>query len=471
MAVEALAIWQAAVDAVRGDAAVQAAVEWDGQQLTVMGDPYPLAADGRILVVGAGKAAPAMGKGLVEALPFIDGLEDSTNAGGRLLGWLNVPGESIDQLPTGRIHLHPARPHGINLPTAAAVEGTHEIRRLLRAAGPKDLVVVLLSGGGSSLLVEPVAGLELRNKISITQALSESGATIHELNAVRRCLSTVKGGGLLNRCRADHAVALIISDVLDNDLSVIASGPTVASEDAEVAARNADAVVERLLSHRPELAVEARSAVGRWLQSRREGSGDGPGSHCANYILANNATAVDAAGTEAVRRGWNYLMMSHRSSEGDAAEVGRAMARLLLDVDSGSRTEAVDCWIFGGEPTVDLRGAAGGRLGSGGRNQHLVAAAADELIRAGADALRGYDFCLVSAGTDGEDGTTSVAGAWLDREGLRELARRPEAVADALAAFDSHTLFRGLGATVDSGPTGTNVCDVRILLRRPVPPS
>ena len=216
---DALKIWQAGVDAVASDRLVHDVVRNEHGIIQIGELRIPANEVGRILVVGTGKA----GAGMSIALEEIFG--DSFGLNGRLEGWVNVPAGCERELDF--IHLHPARPQGVNEPTEAGCEGTRRMLKIVESAHPNDLCICVISGGGSALMPAPTAGIRLEDKVYVTRHLSAAGASIDQLNTVRKELSDVKGGGLLKSCRAGRLVTLIISDVLGDALDVIASGPTV----------------------------------------------------------------------------------------------------------------------------------------------------------------------------------------------------------------------------------------------------
>ncbi|MEN6457716.1 MAG: glycerate-2-kinase family protein [Thermoguttaceae bacterium] len=225
---DAVQIWRAGVDAVQPQRLVPAWLRVEGRTLVVgqvanaaSCQSLPLDSIGRIAVVGGGKA----GQGMARAVEAV--LGPDLMAEKRLVGWVNVPAGDLGQPPTQRIHLHPARPVGVNEPTAEGVAGAEEMLRLVASLGPDDLCLCLLSGGGSALMPAPVEGIALADKVAVTRHLSAAGANIEQLNTVRKQLSRIKGGGLLRACRAGRLVSLVISDVLGDRLDLIASGPTV----------------------------------------------------------------------------------------------------------------------------------------------------------------------------------------------------------------------------------------------------
>jgi hydroxypyruvate reductase len=313
------------------------------------------------------------------------------------------------------------------------------------------LCLGLISGGGSALLPAPVPGVSLAEKAAVTQLLSAAGANIEELNTVRKQLSRVKGGGLARACRAGRLVSLIISDVLGDPLDVIASGPTV--PDSRTAA-DALAILERY-----QLSADARIAAAVAVLHDRaidDRPTEPPACRVTNLVIGNNAVAVDAAGVEAERRGYSHAMHAATQLEGAAEEIGRHLAEMALQMRTGP---GPDCLITGGEPTVKLAPPA--LRGKGGRNQQLVLAALDELLRRGSD-LSG--IALLSGGTDGEDGPTDAAGAVADHELARRAAELSLDPADYIKRNDAYPFFDQLGGLIKTGPTHTNVCDVRVVV-------
>jgi hydroxypyruvate reductase len=440
---DALRIWQAGVDAVGSERLVRDSLRLEGRTLIVGEEPLDLGSIGRIAVVGAGKAGAGMAAAVEDSLGPPRLMDEK-----HLAGWINVPEDCVR--PLRRIHLQGARPPGVNEPTEAGVAGAAEILRIVQSLDPDDLCLCLISGGGSALMPAPVEGITLADKLAVTRHLSAAGANIEELNTVRTQLSRIKGGGLARSCRAGRLIALIISDVLGDPLDVIASGPTVPDTSAPEAAL---AVLERF-------GAANAGISGRVFDYLRRRGRDSPlssnrsGCRVTNLIIGNNATAVDAAGQEAVRLGYSPAMIGAKSSEGHAEEVGRHLAEMAQRM---SETPGPDCLISGGEPVVKLIEAA--RRGLGGRNQQLVLAAAETLWDDGADGI-----VLLSGGTDGEDGPTDAAGAILDAQVLRAARQRGLHPADFLARNDAYHFFAPLDALIKTGPTHTNVCDLRVVL-------
>ena len=436
---DALQIWHAGVAAVDSRLLVRAAVRIAGDKLHVQDEAFDLKRIRRIVVVGAGKAGAGMAQGLEEALgPEILRAKHVT-------GWLNVPENCVRQLSA--VHLHAARRPGQNEPTPEGAAGAEEILRLVSEAASDDLCLALISGGGSALLPAPVAEISLADKLAVTRHLSAAGADIRQLNTVRKQLSRIKGGGLRRACRAGHLVTLVISDVIGDPLDIIASGPTV--DDASTP-HQALAVLEQFGA----AAADISPAVFEYLRSRPSKPGQSAVCTVTNRVIGNNATAVAAAARKAAALGYVPRVVPATTQEGSAEDVGRRLAGEALVLRQGADA---DCLISGGEPIVTLAPAA--IRGLGGRNQQLVLAAAESLATADA---RG--FALLSGGTDGEDGPTDAAGALVDREVLLAARDRGLVAADFLRRDDAYHFFEPLGALIKTGPTHTNVCDVRVVV-------
>jgi len=432
---DARAIWQAAVDAARPEALVCGALDDPALPLRQL-----LASSDRVLVVGAGKAGAAMAAGLELGLA---GLQE------RIEGLVNVPAEAVRRL--GAIHLHAGRPAGINFPTEEGVAGARQMLELLQRAGPADVAVCLLSGGGSALLPCPVEGVTLEDKQRVTKLLHASGATINEMNCVRKHLSLVKGGRLAQAFRGRALVSLIVSDVVGDPLDVIASGPTAADPTTFADAlavlehyRLTDQTPAAILSHLRE------GAAGRLAETLKQLPSNG-----SNHIIGNNARALAAAQREAERRGWRVVNLG-AFIEGETRSVATAMAGVVRSIRvDGMPVSSPVCLLSGGETTVTL----GGGSGRGGRNQEFVLALAVKLGGAGLASV-----VILSGGTDGEDGPTDAAGAWADEATLRKSAALGLKPDDFLERHDAYPFFAALDDLLITGLTHTNVMDVRVIL-------
>jgi hydroxypyruvate reductase len=436
---DALDIWHAGLAAVDSERLVAAALRVEGDELIV--GPLRLRLDrlGRILVVGAGKA----GAGMAAAVEAALGPRMEQH---RLAGLVSVPADCLR--PLRRITLSAARPAGCNEPTPEGVAAAEAILRAVAALRAEDLCLCLISGGGSALLPAP-EGITLEDKLALTRHLSAAGADIVELNTVRKQLSRIKGGGLARACRAGRLVALIISDVAGDPLELIASGPTVPDDASTPQA--ALAVLEKF----PAPAAAFFPRVVQYLRQKDAAARPPqPGCQVTNLVIGNNATAVEAAGARAQSLGYCHVMLCARGPEGTAEEVGRHLADMALQMRA---RPGPNCLISGGEPAVRL--VEPSRRGRGGRNQQLVLAALVRLAAAGAERL-----ALLSGGTDGEDGPTDAAGALLDAAVLAAARRSGLDGADFLARNDAYRFFAPLDALIKTGPTHTNVGDLRVVV-------
>ncbi len=448
----ARAIWQAAVDAARPQDLLRAALADPALPLH-----SAIASARRILVVGAGKAGAAMSAGVEEALAeHLD----------RALGLVNVPASPEDKetrrqgdketeaappLSLSRIRLHAARPAGTNQPTAEGVAGTRRILDLVAGAGPDDIALCLISGGGSALLPAPADGLTLADKQQVTQLLHACGATINEMNAVRKHLSRSKGGRLAQAFSGRALFSLIISDVIGDPLDVIASGPTAADPTTF-----ADALAVLAKYH---LSARVPPAVLQHLEQGRAGQVPETlkalPAHVHNYVIGNNAKSLAAAQARAEALGYRVLNLGSYI-EGETRHVATAFAGIVRSIRAqGQPLPPPVCLLSGGETTVTLVD----NHGRGGRNQEFVLAAAVQL---GPEGLG--NVVVLSGGTDGEDGPTDAAGAVADAETLHQAASRGLAPAAFLARNDAYSFFAATGDLVQTGLTQTNVMDVRVIL-------
>jgi hydroxypyruvate reductase/glycerate 2-kinase len=392
----------------------------------------------RVIVVGGGKAGAGMTEG-VESM-----LADRLDS---ISGIVNVPDDLWK--PTSRIQLRRARPTGINEPTVAAAVGAKEMLALVARATSHDVVLVLLSGGGSALLPAVADGITLGDKIEVTRQLSAAGATIQELNCVRKHLSRIKGGQLVVAASGGGSVwSLIISDVAGNPLDVIASGPTAVDPTTY---SDALAIIAKyqLTETLPQTVIDhlADGHSGKFVETPKTLPGN-----VRNRIIASNIDAVLAAKNQARTLGYEVLNLGADIC-GDTLEVVQLVAsNIPLQPVSPPM-----CIVLGGETTVHL----GPNPGLGGRNQEFVLALADELARR---EMNQNGMSLVSVGTDGEDGPTDAAGAIWDETVAN---RANEWTTDRKRYLEQHNTYRFFeraGGLIKTGLTGTNVMDVRIIL-------
>jgi hydroxypyruvate reductase len=331
------------------------------------------------------------------------------------------------------------------VPDEAGLAAARRMLALVQDLTPDDLVICLISGGGSALLPLPLASISLADKQAVARALLRCGATISEINRVRRHLSAIKGGRLAAACHPARVLALLISDVPGDGLTDIASGPTAADP---TTCADALAVLRRYRIEAPRGVLAAlESGAGESVKP-----GDARLARCENRLIATPQMALEAAAALARSHGLQPLILGD-SIEGEAREVGRVMAGIALSAARHGHPLAPPCVLLsGGETSVTVRGG-----GCGGRNVEFLLAAALELAGApGVWALAGD--------TDGIDGQAEIAGALIAPDTLARAAALGLDPRAALDANDGHGFFGALGASLVTGPTLTNVNDFRALL-------
>jgi glycerate-2-kinase len=437
----------------------------------------------RIFVAGAGKATAAMARGVAHVLAsqstsrLAGHLQIPENANfetgaAQITGAIDLRGTLFSDEPTAAVpdwlQLHHVRPAGSNFITQKAVAKTHELCQKLQALGPDDVCLFLLSGGASALLSDPIAGISFADKNQVTKCLAAVGAPIEELNIVRSALSRIKAGGLARICGAGRLLTLILSDVLGDPLPSIGSGPTFCDDTSpSLLAQRALAVLQSYDSLRRHLPAHVYDSLQRQVHQSANSASALTESTTAKLgfaILGNTATAVDAAGMEAERRGYSHAMHVQPprteavpNKAPDAESNGREWATLLSEMNGRA---GPDCLIVGGESIVDLDGAQPDSRG--GRNQHLGLATFHHWQSTNNPHWLRDEMCLVSGGTDGEDGNTTAAGVCLSAD-LR--ARWPQLGLDMqtfLKTKNSYNFFRQTGGLLVTGNTQTNVCDLQV---------
>jgi glycerate-2-kinase len=438
---DAEAIWRAAIAAVEPERLVRESVVREGDLVRIKGTTFDLAGFEKVFLVAFGKAAGAMSGALADIL------------GERLTsGLVVVPGPGAKAVPKLE-YIEASHP----IPDARSVEAARRALEIAGKAGEKDLVFVCISGGGSSLLTLPADGITLEKKRRLTDDLLRAGATIQELNAVRKHLSAVKGGRLAKAAFPAAVVTLVLSDVVGNDPGTIASGPT--HWDASTFA-DARGVLERygLWDSAPAL-VRARFEEGsRGDIEETLKEGDPVFARARTLIVGDNMTALRAAKNEADKRGFETVFLSSPDS-GEARKVAASYAAFMAELAcSAASLPRPLCLLAGGELTVTVKGK-----GRGGRNTEFVLASVVEMAK---NDLEGLDWLILSMGTDGIDGPTDAAGAWADASTAgcaRALRLDPAAYLDD---NDSYSFFKQTGYLIVTGPTGTNVMDLRVFLLR-----
>lgn len=432
---DALDIFSAGLKAVEARAAVHRHCSVEDNRLIVDKKAYELSRFTRVFVIGAGKASAAMAKALEELL------------GGRITkGLVCVKYEHVTPLVT--VELVEA---GHPVPDEPGQGAARAILEIASSAKKEDLVITVLSGGGSALLPLPVEGVSLADKQETTRILLACGATIHEINAVRKHISRVKGGGLARAVSPATHVALILSDVVGDDLDVIASGPTVPdvstfAECFEIFNKYniTDSLPPAVLSH------IQRGVEGKVGENPKPGDPLFDGVQSA--VVGSNIECVLAAEAKARELGYHTLVLSSML-EGETADVAQVHAGIAKEiVKTGHPLSPPACVLSGGETTVTIKGE-----GLGGRNQEFVLAAAV--------GLSGWDnVVILSAGTDGTDGPTDAAGAVVDGQTVERGRQQGLDAKVFLSNNDAYHFFAELGDLIKTGPTNTNVMDLRVLI-------
>ena len=426
-----MAVLAAALKAVDPAQAVRSRVRREGARLTVGDDVYDLDSYRRVFVVGAGKASGPMAQALEEIL------------GDRLAGGVVNVKEGY-AVPTQRIELIEAA-HPV--PDENGVRGTERILQMAADAGADDLVFCLISGGGSALMELPAAGITLDDVQQLTDLLLRSGATINEVNTIRKHISQVKGGGLARAAAPATLIALILSDVVGNPLDFIASGPTVPDT---TTFQDAWGLLGKF-DLQDAIPASVRAQLRRGLDGAipdTPKAGDPLFARAASELVGSNEIAARAALDAATALGYNTVLVT-TWVEGEAREVAKVMAGVAKGlIRHHSPVPPPACLIFGGETTVTVRGD-----GQGGRSQEMALAASL--------ALDGWeDVAVMAVGTDGTDGPTDAAGGIADgavRGRAQALGLDPLAFLDR---NDSYHFLRQTDALLVTGPTNTNVNDL-----------
>ena len=431
----ALEIFQAGLQAVDPVEAIKRHTALEKDLLNIGDQKFNLKDYNRILVVGAGKAAAPMAKTVEDLLG--DRISDGV-----------VVVKDEHGLPLEKIKVCEAS-HPV--PDKRGVEGTEKILSLVENADERDLIICLISGGGSALLIAPVQEISLEDKQNATKLLLACGATIHEINTVRKHLSRAKGGRFAQMANPATITSLILSDVVGDDLDVIASGPTVPDSSTF---KDAEQILKGY-GIWDQLASSVRNHIEKGSSGQIEDTpkSDSPAFlKCSQVLVGTNLHALKAAGGAAESLGYRPLILSSKV-EGEAREVAKfytAIAKEILESDYPM--EPPVCVLAGGETTVTLRGD-----GRGGRNQEFALAAAL--------AIEGFDDVIVlSGGTDGTDGPTDAAGALADGTTLARARKSGLDPKDFLQRNDSYNFFQKLDDLVMTGPTRTNVMDLYILV-------
>ncbi|GAA0665478.1 glycerate kinase type-2 family protein [Natronoarchaeum mannanilyticum] len=444
----ALECIEAGIEAGHPRTVVRDAVALEGDSLSIADATYDLAEYEEVVVLGGGNAAAHV------AVALEDILAD------RIDGGVVVTDDPVEtERVTVREGDHP-------VPSERGVDATRELLAAADAADEETLVLAAITGGGSALMAAPAGDVSLADLQNTTDALLASGADIHEINAVRKHLSALKGGRLARRAAPATVASLILSDVVGNDLSVIASGPVAPDESTF---DDAIAVLDRYGIDAPDAVVTRleRGAAGEIDETPR--ADDSAFATVSNHVVADGMTVLEAARAAAADRGYETLVLSSRvrGEARDAATTHVAVAEEIRATGTPVSPPAVV--LSGGETTVTIRGD-----GTGGPNQEFATSAALELGGGGTDAEAGDDsgaeagdevgaegrITVAAVDTDGIDGASDAAGALVDGTTVED----PDAAREALAENDVYPFLESRGGLVLTGPTGTNLNDLRVLV-------
>ena len=433
---DALSILQTALDAADAGNAVRGHLAIRANHLIAGSAQIPLENFDRIFLIAVGKAAVSMTVATQEILGPL--LTDTLV--------VTKQGHLTEDLKNCRV-VEAAHP----IPDEGSLRASELILESLEEMTERDLILVAISGGASALLSAPAAPITLADKQQTTDLLLRAGADIYQLNAVRKHLSSLKGGRLAAAASPATVVSLILSDVIGDPLDVIGSGLTAPDQstfaDALVILRQFD-----LLDRVPTKVRERLEAGSTAALPETPKSGDALFDQVHNVVVGSNRSALEAAAKAAEALGYPPLILSS-TMQGEAQYVSRVHAEILREVvTSGNPIRLPACVLSGGETTVTVRGS-----GKGGRNQ--------EFVLAGAIAVAGLpDVLLLSAGTDGTDGPTDAAGAIATGDTIERALTAGLSAPDYLARNDSYRFFDALGDLIKTGPTGTNVMDIHIML-------
>ena len=432
---QALDIFQAALKAVDPVGAILRYVKLTDDGIQIGAQHLKFDDYDRILVLGAGKAGASMAKALEDLL------------GDRISDGAIVVKEGHG-LPLQYVRIHEA---GHPVPDERGIRGAEDILAVANEAGQRDLILCVISGGGSALLVAPAEGVTLDDKQEVTRLLLACGADIHEINTVRKHLSRAKGGGLARLAYPATVVSLILSDVIGDDLNVIASGPAVPDTSTFADARR----VFKKYDIWDQVPQSAQQRIQKGLAgdiADTPKAGDAVFQKCYSELVGTNIQALRAAAQEARRQGYNPLILSS-TVEGEAREVVKMFTAFAKECRSSANPVAPPaCILCGGETTVTIQGE-----GKGGRNQEFALASAIII-----DGMQ--NIVVLSGGTDGTDGPTDAAGAIADGNTITRGKTNNLDPLEFLKRNDSFHFFQTLDDLIITGPTRTNVSDVYMVL-------
>ena len=391
-----------------------------------------------IYVVGVGKAVVPMANAVIDKI------------GNRITSGLLISKHQIEKKDRGFEEKIQILYGGHPIPSRHSIESTKKMISFLKKVNENDLIINLISGGGSALMTLPYDGITLDDIKHLTNILLKSGATIQEINTIRKHIDMIKGGGLARMTYPVRMETLILSDVLGDQISMIASGPTSTDQTTYVDAWEVinkynirNEIPESMINHLIKgIQGEAQETVK---------SGDDVLKNITNNVIGSLTTAITSAKKAAKESGYNTVILSTKLI-GEAREVGKVLGSILINmVESDHLIKKPACVIAGGETTVTISGK-----GKGGRNQELALGAVGQINNL-------HDCCLISIATDGEDGPTDAAGAFVTGRTQSRAKEKGLDYEQYLANNDAYNFFKKTGNLVKIGPTGTNVNDLQFL--------
>lgn len=427
-------IWTAGLQRANPATCLRQTLRHSDGVLFVGGKQYPVR--GRLFVIGTGKASARMAQE-VESI-----LGDLITAG-------LVVTKYGHRLPCERVEVVEA---GHPIPDDSGIRAVERTREMISSLTSDDIVLCLISGGGSALWPEPAGEITLAEKQEVTSLLLRAGATIRELNAVRKHLSAVKGGQLARFAAPAQVISLIMSDVIGDPLDFIASGPTAPDT---TSFSDALATVQKYGLKAPDAVVYRLQSGSRGLLPETPKPGDPVFNKVENLVIANNRLVIDAAKEKALSLGFNTLILG-TEVEGEAKDIARFFAAIAREIGStGNPVATPACILAAGETTVTVRGH-----GLGGRNQEMALAWAISM----ASMPSGAPSCFASVATDGTDGPTNAAGGLVDPLTCSRAVELGLSPTKYLRSNDSSNFLRSTGDLIVTGPTQTNLMDLQILL-------
>ena len=419
------------VQAVLPERLINGSVFLKNNVLHVLDKKYPLQRGQKVHVFGSGKASAGMAKSLLSVL------EERVAAG------IIVSSQLTDDDLSPLMAVKGSHP----VPDDKSIRGAELLMDGLARLNQDDFFIYLLSGGSSALIEKPISSISLAEMQETTRVLLNNSVPIQKINAIRKHLSMVKGGRL-GQCTKASSAVLVISDVIGDDLSVIGSGPLYCDPSSYEQCRE----ILELGGIWNKVPASVRSVISNGAEGAIPETPKTPKDSIRHYLLGTNRIALDQARKSAEDAGLNSYVLTS-ALEGEARDVAKDLVALARDVSSHKEPFKLPvCLLFGGETTVTLRGA-----GKGGRNQELALAALAEIGRQD-------NILLLSGGTDGIDGNSSAAGAIADSEFFLEGLRRGLAPEHFLEENNSNAFFEAVGGLLETGPTGTNVMDIMLLI-------